>query len=185
MDEPWDSGHAPVEIRCKSGRGKRAQEKRAKEKVTGTKFEIFEQAHSDPLATGPIPASDKRVDFSYNAVGQFTQIERYADLAAVDLVASTTYSYDGVGSLTDLTHAQNTTTLADYSWTFDDDGRVISFSPPDGTSNYSYDATGQLTGATHDYQADESYYFSSCRSLFIVSHLGVPRIQSLSRVARK
>jgi uncharacterized protein RhaS with RHS repeats len=47
------------------------------------------------------------------------RIARYADLAGTDLVATSDYTYDDAGRLTDLVHAQGSTTLADYSWTYD------------------------------------------------------------------
>ena len=110
--------------------------------------------------TGGNSVADKRVDLAYNAVGQFTAIDRYADLAATLLVAGTAYTFDGAGRLTDLDHTKSTTgDLAAYSWTFDGAHRVTSFSSPDGTSNYSYDSTGQLTSATHTFQTDESFSY--------------------------
>jgi len=48
---------------------------------------------------GILPATDKRVDFSYNALGQFTSINRYEDLTASDLVASSIYAYVTAGRL--------------------------------------------------------------------------------------
>ena len=56
-----------------------------------------------------------------------------------------------------MTHTHDTTTIADYDWTYDAFSRVTSFTSPDGTSDYTYDETGQLTAADHDYQTDESY----------------------------
>ena len=56
-------------------------------------------------------------------------------------------------------HAQGTTTLAGYEWTYDAFSRITQFVSPDGTSNYSYDATSQLTDADHDYQTDEAYEY--------------------------
>ncbi len=109
--------------------------------------------------SGGATVADKRVDLSYNADGQFTSISRYADLSATELVADTSYTYDSDGRLTDLTHAQDTTTLADYTWTYDDAGRLSSVSSTDGTTDYTYDDTGQLTDADHSYQTDESYSY--------------------------
>ena len=65
--------------------------------------------------------------------------------------------------LTALTHAQGSTTLAGYTWTYDSAGRITqATSTADGTVNYSYDATDQLTGADYSTsQTDESYSYDS------------------------
>jgi RHS repeat-associated protein len=102
---------------------------------------------------------DKRVDLSYNAVGQFTTIERYEDLAGTQLVATSNYSYDNAGRLTGLSHTKGANTLADYTWSYDAGARVTQFTSPDGTTDYTYDNTDQLTLADHTYQTDESYLY--------------------------
>ena len=76
----------------------------------------------------------------------------------------TEFVYDRLGRLTDLTHTHDTTTIADYGWTFDSYSRVtqMSFTSStgnNGTSDYSYDDTGQVTAADHDFQTDESYSY--------------------------
>ncbi len=108
--------------------------------------------------------AEKRVDFSYNAAGQFTGIDRFADLAGTALVAATSYAYDGIGRLTSLTHEKDTTVFADYQWTYDAFSRVTQFTfdsliGGSGQSDYTYDETGQLTAADHDYQSDEEYEY--------------------------
>lgn len=64
-----------------------------------------QQTHSDPSGTGILPVSDKRVDIGYNALGQFTSIDRYTDLAATELVVSSTYGYDSASRLISLDHS--------------------------------------------------------------------------------
>ncbi len=113
---------------------------------------------------GGSAVAEKRVDFSYNAAGQFTGIDRFADLAGTALVAATSYTYDGIGRLTSLTHEKDTTTFADYGWSYDAFSRVTQFTFDSliggpGQSDYTYDETGQLTAADHDYQTDESYEY--------------------------
>jgi RHS repeat-associated protein len=110
--------------------------------------------------------AEKRVDFAYNAAGQYTSIVRYKDLSGGggDLAAETSFTYDGIGRLTDLTHFKGTVTFADYDWDYDEFSRVISMTfsslvGNDGSTTYTYDDTNQLTGADHDYQTDESYEF--------------------------
>jgi len=122
----------------------------------GRTTQVTQEAQS-----GGNAVADKRIDFGYDANGQYAFILRYADLAGSDLVATSDYTYDDAGRLTDLVHAQGTTTLADYSWTYDTNGRLTATSSPDGTSSFTYDATGQLTAADHSYQTDESYAYDA------------------------
>ncbi len=91
---------------------------------------------------------------------RWTEISRYEDLLAADLVAVSSYVYDGMGRLTALTHAQALTTLADYDWAYDAASRVTQFdSLTDGTATYSSDNANQLTSADYDYQTDESFAY--------------------------
>jgi YD repeat-containing protein len=106
--------------------------------------------------------AEKRADFTYNALGQFDDILRYADLAGSDLVIDVDYGYDALSRLTSIefTDAQ-TTVLDEFVWTFDELSRITSFTwgtTPD-VSTYTYDATGQLIAADHDDQTDESYVY--------------------------
>ncbi|MEQ8788186.1 MAG: RHS repeat-associated core domain-containing protein [Pirellulaceae bacterium] len=110
--------------------------------------------------------AEKRVDFGYNAAGQYNTITRYKDTdgGGTHLVATSAYDYDDIGRLTDLTHTHDTTTIADYDWTFDAFSRITSLSftssvGNDGDSDYTYDDTGQLIDADHDYQTDEAYTY--------------------------
>jgi YD repeat-containing protein len=110
--------------------------------------------------------AEKRVNFAYNAAGQLTSIARYKDLdgGSGNLVATTSFVYDGIARLTDLTHTHDTTTIADYDWDYDAFSRVTSMSftalvGDDGSSAYTYDDTNQLTGADHDFQTDETYEY--------------------------
>ena len=107
-----------------------------------------------------------RIPVPHNSAGRLTSFDRYKDLdgGSSHLVVETDFTYDGIGRLTDLTHTHDTTTIADYGWTYDAFSRVtqLSFSSlvgNDGTSDYAYDNTGQLTGVDHDFQTDESYSY--------------------------
>jgi len=145
----------------------------------------------DQGATGSASVAEKRVDFSYNAIGQFTSIARFNDLdgGSGDEVATSTYSYDTLGRLTGLAYKNGGTNLfTPYEWSYDNlssaglgvsisaDGRVAAiasaaagsglgritqFVSADGTSDYTYDATSQLTAADHDYQTDEAYTYDA------------------------
>src|SRR5262249_32783101 len=105
-------------------------------------------------------AAPKRVDFSYNALGQFSQISRYADLAGTSLVASSASGYDGANRLTGLTHQRGASTLAAYTWGYDRADRITSQTSPDGASTPSYAAAGQETAATHANAPNEAYGYA-------------------------
>jgi len=102
---------------------------------------------------------DKRVDMSYDAANQLTGVTRYANLPGTQLVASSTYTYDNAGRLTNLIHKKGSLTLANYNWLFDAGNRITQFSSPDGVSNYSYDKLDQIKAVDHTYQADENYNY--------------------------
>jgi hypothetical protein len=54
--------------------------------------------------SGGSAVAEKRADFAYNAAGQFVEITRHADVAGQHLVASTEFTYDGLGRLLTLDH---------------------------------------------------------------------------------
>ena len=103
----------------------------------------------------------KRIDLSYNAAGNFAGVTRYANLAATQLVANTTYGYDNDNRLTSLSHDKGATNLASYTWSFDNAGRLTGTTNNDGSSSYTYDAAGQLTAANHSYQTNEAYTYDA------------------------
>ena len=103
--------------------------------------------------------TDKRVDMAYDVASQMTELVRYSDLEGTQLVAQSDYVYDSAGRLTDLTHGQDVTVLADYDWLYDETNRVTEFVSPDGVSVYTYDEEDQLIGTDHTYQTDESYSY--------------------------
>jgi RHS repeat-associated protein len=112
--------------------------------------------------TGGNSVAPKRVDFAYDAASRFDTITRYANLAGTQLVAQTDYTYDDASRLTALTHSKGQTTLAGYSWSYDDKGRLTEYdSTIDGTADYTYDDTDQLVGADYSYQTDETYSYDA------------------------
>ena len=48
--------------------------------------------------------ASKRVDFAYNALGQFTDLDRYASRDTSEFVANTSFTYDLANRLTSLQH---------------------------------------------------------------------------------
>ncbi len=107
--------------------------------------------------------SDKRVDLSYNAVGQFAAINRFSNLAGTQLVVGSTYTYDALNRLTSLRHSNASDTLAFYDYLYDSDSRITRITDVDGITNYSYDDRDQLIGADHSNAAkpDETYEYDA------------------------
>lgn len=103
--------------------------------------------------------AEKRVDMTYDAASQMTGVQRYSNLAGTQAVASTAYTHDAAGRLTDLSHTSNGSPLADYRLSYDAANRVTQLVTPDGTSDYSYNERDELTGTDHSYQADEGYSY--------------------------
>jgi choice-of-anchor A domain-containing protein/RHS repeat-associated protein len=87
--------------------------------------------------------------FSYDAAGQRTGLQRFADLGGSSLVASTAYGYDAAGRLTQLTHQNGGgASVATYAYVHDAAGQLIQETDNGLTTAYGYDATGQLTSVT-------------------------------------
>ncbi|MBC8351077.1 MAG: hypothetical protein H8E66_03770 [Planctomycetes bacterium] len=114
--------------------------------------------------TGGNTVVEKRVDFSYNSIGLFTEIARFNDTDgnSGDEIATSTYTYDTLGHLTDLEYENGGTDLfTPYEWSFDNMNRVTQFIGADGTTDYTYDKTSQLTDAGHTFQSDETYTYDA------------------------
>jgi len=116
----------------------------------------------DQAGNGGATVANKRVDFTYNALGQFATIARQAKPSSTwNEVATSTYTYDTLNRLTALDHKKGSTDIANYDWTYDAMNRVTQFSGPDGTSDYTYDKESQLTATDHSFQSDESYTYDA------------------------
>ena len=111
--------------------------------------------------TGGNSVAPKVVTLTYNADGQYSAINRYANLAATQLVATSTYGYDADSQITSLSHDKGGTNLDSYTWSYDHDGRVTGDSSVDGTDGFTYDAASQVTAATHSYETNETYSFDA------------------------
>ncbi|MGK7899537.1 MAG: RHS repeat-associated core domain-containing protein [Xenococcus sp. (in: cyanobacteria)] len=107
--------------------------------------------------------SNKRVEFGYNALGQFTAIDRYRDTTGSNLVVGTSYAYDELNRLTNLTHNNGTTDVAFYDFTYDASSRITQISNVDGITDHTYDDRSQLTGADYSDNAldDEQYTYDA------------------------
>jgi RHS repeat-associated protein len=105
---------------------------------------------------------DKRVDFSYDAAGQFQKLSRFSDTAGTQLVASSGYAFDRLGRLVNLSHQKVTSEIAGYRMAYDAAGRLVRIDPSvDEVSQFNYDKQGQLTSAKNTFEADESYAYDA------------------------
>ncbi len=108
--------------------------------------------------------SEKRVDLTYNSLGQFASLHRFRDLSGADLVAHTAFAYDERNRLTSLSHATAADeVLAFENLTYDLADRITRILTGDGQTDYAYDDRDQLTGADHSDPArpDETYAYDS------------------------
>ncbi|MEL7498440.1 MAG: Ig-like domain-containing protein [Planctomycetota bacterium] len=106
--------------------------------------------------------SNKRFEFGYNAADQLNLLMRYNELSSdvSDLVFTSTYNFDGIGRLSQLSHQTQSTEFSDYSYAYDSGSRLTQIDHlVDGLSLFGYDNEDQVTSAIHDNQADESYQF--------------------------
>jgi RHS repeat-associated protein len=120
---------------------------------------------------GANAVAEKRVDFSYNAASQITQLTRYADTSGLEFVAHTFYDYDGIGRLTKLLHTEEgslpgsgwgTDPLAGYAYAYDAASRITSIdSLLDGLTEYDHDDTNQLVEVDHTGISDENYAYDA------------------------
>jgi RHS repeat-associated protein len=112
--------------------------------------------------SGGHAVAEKRVDFGYNAAGQFEQISRFADVAGTQRVIDTHYEYDALGRLDELFHwTDNYGALASYAYTYDAANRITSISSADGLRSYTYDVTDQLTQVHSPSQVFEQYTYDA------------------------
>jgi RHS repeat-associated protein len=102
--------------------------------------------------------ASKRVDFSYNQLGQLTSLERYRDLTVNNPVIKTVNSYDELGRVTQIKHGTN---VVVYNYQYDAASRLKQMNSAEGTANYTYDTTNQLTGVDNTNQTDEAYSYDA------------------------
>jgi RHS repeat-associated protein len=117
--------------------------------------------------TGGDAVAEKRIDFTYDALGQYATIVYYSDIdgGTANLVMTATYTYNDVGELTSLVYTDaSSATLRSFAWTYNAIGEITSensdISSEDVTA-YTYDATGQLLSVDYADQSsdDESYTY--------------------------
>jgi RHS repeat-associated protein len=116
--------------------------------------------------TGGATVQNKRVDFAYTVDGLFDSITRYKSLAggSANEVARSEYTRDDLGRITSQEHLHDTTSIADYNFTYDAYSRITQVAATSlvglaGTTDFTYDTTGQLTAADHTHISDEAYSY--------------------------
>jgi RHS repeat-associated protein len=110
----------------------------------------------------------KRVDFAYNKLGQVESINRFSDLSGIQKVAGTTYQYNALSQLQQLSHKQaNQGVISTYTFGYDAAERMTRIQSQfanasfNDETTYTYDKTSQLQGADHSATADESYSYDA------------------------
>lgn len=87
-----------------------------------------------------------REDFTYTARDQMATASRYADLTGTTLVGITSYAYDAHSRLSHLQFFDgSSTSLAEYTYTYDLADRITSENLNGTLTTYTYDAASQLT----------------------------------------
>jgi RHS repeat-associated protein len=107
------------------------------------------------------PVSPKRVEFTYNAASQLTALDRYASITTASPVASSTYTYDGLGRVKTIEHAStalDSQFAQTHSYEYDAASRVSHYASmlDENEVTYDYDRTSQITGANN---SNESWYY--------------------------
>jgi len=116
---------------------------------------------SSVLQAGPA-AKDKRVDFDYTPLNQLSEIRRYGDRDATQLVARSDYLFDAQSRLVSLVHGQLDEPLARYDWSRDAAGRIIQEdSSLDGVTYFQYDAAGQLLSAASPFNEEQQLTYDA------------------------
>jgi RHS repeat-associated protein len=111
------------------------------------------------IGNGGNTVANKRANFAYNGLGQFTSVERQVKPSSTwTEVATTAFSYDTLNRVTTIDHKRAGTSLfTAYSYTYDRMDRITGITSADGTVAYTYDKTSQLTAADYSYQTDETF----------------------------
>lgn len=125
-----------------------------------------ESASNPTAATWSAAASTTRfVDLNYRADSSLQTISRtQATTGTTPIVTTVSQTTDGQkneGRLASITHSGLNGLNTSYSYTYDDQGRVATFTTLAGTRTYSYDSFDQLTGATGGSQAAETYSYDT------------------------
>lgn len=105
---------------------------------------------------GGRPVANKRVEYSYNTVGEVTNLFRHSHLLSQAPVMETAYGRDNLGRMTSMVHRNSPTNFAIYLSSYDAANRLTTSSrstagstPGSESVSYNHDNIGQLTAASH------------------------------------
>jgi uncharacterized protein RhaS with RHS repeats len=91
----------------------------------------------------------KHVKFTYDTIGQNTQVERYLGATTTTPVLTTNHTYDTYGRLVEIKQSKGTLIIADRVYGFDNLSRLISETNLDGVNRtIGYDKIDQVTAVT-------------------------------------
>jgi RHS repeat-associated protein len=128
-----------------------------------TAYEYDPLNRVDRIRQSGTNVAEKRVDLTYNPLGQMESLTRYSDLAGSQNVATSTYEFDGANRLSAIRHRDATDAVfAFYEYGYDAASRITSINDIDGLTAYQYDKRDQLTGADRaavDPRGDEAYAY--------------------------
>jgi len=136
----YDQRDRPLLMRDPSGREIRYQydavgNRTALTTPAGTTAFTFDVANR---VTAVVDSAGQRIEINYNAVGKAARIAYPGDL-------STTYEYDVLQRVRQITHSRNGSTVASYAYAFGPRGERRQVVEHTGRSvSYSYDAAGRL-----------------------------------------
>ncbi|WP_158230985.1 peroxidase family protein [Rhodopirellula bahusiensis] len=109
--------------------------------------------------------ADKLVDFSYNAIAQYTGIQRYSDTVRSQLSVQSSYLYDSLNRLKNLSHDNASgERLSFFDFRYDVASRITRIEDVHGVTDYQFDDRDQLTAAERsdsDARGDEAFVFDA------------------------
>lgn len=114
-----------------------------------------------------------RVNFAHDAVGNRTNILRFADAAATQLASQSVYAYNGLGAVTHILHANGVAVpLAEYHYQRDAAQQILQRVLNGQAANYNYDSAGQLTNVLYSAgQTNESYRYDDNRNRIVEGYV--------------
>lgn len=108
--------------------------------------------------------STKRVDFGFNAIGQYTSIARSNNADGSSPVATTAFSHDVSNRLSLIDHKNSAgTSLSSFGYGYDSASRITQIAEKNQTIDYGYDDRDQLVSAIYGDAArtDEAFKFDA------------------------
>ncbi|MEJ7594163.1 MAG: RHS repeat-associated core domain-containing protein, partial [Planctomycetaceae bacterium] len=123
-------------------------------------FDARNQLSSRTWSGGGI--ADARIDYTYDARGGRSLVERFSDVTGTNRIGSTSYQFDEVGNLTNLSHLNSVDAVfSDFDFAWNLGGELTSRTEDGQITTYVHDDTGQLISADHANLTDEAYSYDA------------------------